>query len=91
MYVQLHGSGRMWVAPRAEMDPSAVSVKAEGQDLAMEAVARRYMPEGMAAPPGMVLGRASLTASMQVGRPECRCAYLWTCAVRPWPACLPAR
>ena len=94
MYVQLHGSGRMWVAPRAEMDPSAVSVKAEGQDLAVEAVARRYLPEGMAAPPGMVVGRASLTASMQVGMLSRGCSR--TCAlsalsvVCPWPACQPA-
>lgn len=94
MYVQLHGSGRMWVAPRAEMDPSAVSVKAEGQDLAVEAVARRYLPEGMAAPTGMVVGRASLTASMQVGMLSRGCSR--TCAlsalsvVCPWPACQPA-
>lgn len=56
----------MWVAPRAEQDPSAVRIKAEGQDLAVEAVARRYMPEGMALPSGMVVGRASLAATMQV-------------------------
>ncbi len=56
----------MWVAPRAELDPSAVRIKAEGQDLAVEAVARRYMPEGMAPPSGMVVGRASLAATMQV-------------------------
>lgn len=56
----------MWVAPCAEMDPSAVSFKAEGQDLGMEAVARRYMPEGVAPPPGMAVGRASLAATMQV-------------------------
>ena len=64
----------MWVAPRAEMDPSAVSVKAEGHDLAVEAVARRYMPEGVVPPPGIVVGRASLTASMQVWGPRCNVA-----------------
>lgn len=32
--LQLHGSGRMWVAPLAEHDPSAVRVAAEGRDLA---------------------------------------------------------
>lgn len=31
---------------------------------AVEAVARRYLPEGVAPPPGMVVGRASLTATM---------------------------
>ena len=64
--LQLHGSGRMWVAPIAEMDPSAVSISAEGRDLAAEAVARRYLPEGLALPPGMVLGKASLIATMEV-------------------------
>lgn len=66
-HLQVHGTGRMWVAPRAEMDPSAVSIRAEGRDLAVEAVARRYMPEGVTPPPGMVVGRASLAATMQVG------------------------
>lgn len=63
--MQLRGSGRMWVAPRAEFDPSAVLVRAEGQDLGVEALARRYLPDGMAPPPGMVVGRASLAATMQ--------------------------
>lgn len=56
----------MWVAPRAEADPSAVSIRAEGRELGVEAVARRYMPDGVAPPPGMVVGRASLSATMQV-------------------------
>lgn len=58
----------MWVAPRAEMDPSAVSVRADGEGLAVEAVARRYLPDGVAPPPGMVVGRASLNATMQARR-----------------------
>ena len=66
LVLQLRGSGSMWVAARAEMDPSAVSLRAEGQDLVAEAVARRYLPEGMLLPPGMVLGHASLTATLQV-------------------------
>ena len=68
LLLQLRGSGRMWVAPHAEMDPAAVSITAEGQDLAAEAVARRYLPDGVALPPGMVVGRASLTATMKVGQ-----------------------
>lgn len=54
----------MWVAPRAELDPRAVSLRAEGHDLGVEAVLRRYLPEGVALPPGMVVGRASLSASL---------------------------
>lgn len=41
---QLFGSGRMVVAPWAEMFPGAVSIKAEGVDLPVEALAQRYLP-----------------------------------------------
>jgi hypothetical protein len=56
----------MWVAPRAEHEPSAVSIRAEGQDLAADAVVQRFLPKGVVLPPGMVLGRASLNALLQV-------------------------
>lgn len=55
----------MWVAPHAELDPSAVSLRAEGNNLGVEAVLRRYLPEGVALPAGMVVGRASLSASLR--------------------------
>lgn len=41
---QLYGSGRMVVAPWAEADPGAVAIKAEGAELPVEALARRYLP-----------------------------------------------
>lgn len=62
---ELRGSGRMWVAPLAEMHPSAVSISAEGHGLAVEPLARRYLPDGMRVPPGMLAGCASFTASMK--------------------------
>nr|AXF41549.1 carbonic anhydrase CAH0010 [Chlorella sp. ArM0029B] len=62
---KLRGSGRMWVAPSAETHPSAVSISAEGHGLAVEPLARRYLPDGMRVPPGMLAGHASLTASMK--------------------------
>ena len=55
----------MWVAPQAEMDPTAVSVRAEGEDLPVEALARRYLPPGAALPPSIVLGHANLSATMR--------------------------
>ena len=42
-----------------------MSMHAEGHDLVAEAVARRYLPEGVALPPGMVLGHGTLTATLQ--------------------------
>ena len=60
------------------MDPSAVAMRAEGQGLAAEAVLRRYLPEGMALPPGMVVGHANLSATLQVsGRCYHPCLACW--------------
>ena len=61
----LQGYGKLWVAPSAEMDPRAVSISAEGKGLPMEALAQYYLPPGASLPPGVVLGQASLTASMR--------------------------
>ena len=55
----------MRVAPSAETDPSAVSIKAEGCDLPAEPIALRYLPEGQRLPPSLVLGRANLEATMR--------------------------
>lgn len=41
---QVFGSGRMLVAPWAEQDPGAVSIKAEGVELPTEELVRRYLP-----------------------------------------------
>jgi hypothetical protein len=54
------------------MDPSAVSMRADGLDMAAEALLRRYLPEGVALPPGMVMGRANLKATLQASHQPCR-------------------
>ncbi len=42
---QLLASGRMWVAPAAESDPSALSFQAEGRELDPAVLAEYYLPQ----------------------------------------------
>ncbi|CAL8466123.1 g5659 [Coccomyxa elongata] len=61
---QVLGSGRMWVSPEGEMDPRAVRVQLEGQNLPTEALLNRYMPKATPLPAATELGDSSVQGTM---------------------------
>ena len=62
---ELHGSGSMGVSPASETDPSAIDVRAYGSGLPAASLARRYLPEDTQIPPGIIIGTASINATMK--------------------------
>ena len=61
----LFGSGTLGTSPASETDPAALSISAQGSGLPAEALAERYLPEGAHIPPGLLVGKASVSATMR--------------------------
>ncbi|KAK9804274.1 hypothetical protein WJX72_004315 [[Myrmecia] bisecta] len=61
---RLVGSGRMWVAKEAEMDPQAVRIQAQGHSLPTHRLLQRYLPKGTNLPASVVLGDSEIQATM---------------------------
>lgn len=62
---ELQGSGSMGVSPASETDPSAIDVVAYGSNIPAASLARRYLPEDTQIPPGIIVGTASVNATMK--------------------------